>query len=170
MGDDTSERNKRMKENHNLCMKIYMQERRKNRKKAGVKIENINNNKIESEKDIKDRQKYMKNYNKKKMGYQEPKIKDIGSYIANINKYPANFPKEEFKKKLDEILKYEPAEIKEKTLKDVIYDILDKKEILTPAMIIRVYHNSDWTDTIGEFMQARNYMKNGDEKYIPIQK
>jgi hypothetical protein len=96
------------------------------------------------------------------------KIKDLVDYLADIKKYPSYFPKEEFNKRLDDILENNPPEIKEKTLKDLIYDILDKEKILTPVMIIRIYNNSDWTNSIEEFMNERHYSKNGEEKYIPI--
>lgn len=192
MGEEISERDKKMKENEKLCwnnyMRGYMRGHRKNEPKIEKdKIKNKSICKIEGEEEIKYRQKYMKEYVERpgmkeknreaarnwirsKRHPSETKIKDLTKYIEDIKKYSANFPEEEFGKRLDEILKYNPSEIREKTLKDIIYDILDKKGTLTPAGIIRIYNNPLWSDSIEKFMNTKNYSRNGEEKYIPLKK
>jgi len=104
--------------------------------------------------------KYHKGYIRKKMGLPEPKIRNINDVVVNTKKediYPVNFPKKEFDKKLDEILE-DGIPIKEKTLKDIImWDILDKKGILTPERMLRIYYGFNWENAIEKFMQAREY-------------
>jgi len=118
-----------------------------------------------SEKNPNDRKEYSRKYHRKRMGFPEPKIKDITTLLSDIKKshinppreYPVSFPKEELNEKLDEILE-DGVPITEKTLKDIImWDILDKKGILTPERIVRLYHGSNWGNAIEEFMQAREY-------------
>ncbi|MFH1503175.1 MAG: hypothetical protein ABIE36_00775 [Candidatus Diapherotrites archaeon] len=86
--------------------------------------------------------------------------------------YQINFPNEEFNKKLDEILK-DNSSIKGKRLKDLIYDILDRKGILTGEKMLNIYYDSIWAEAIEEIMHIRDnpYKKvllNGEEEYIPI--
>ncbi len=137
------------------------------------------------EQKTKDRKKYMKDYLERPEvkenynGYHrawmwnhrhptEKRTEDVKKIVEDMKKYPANFPKEEFNKKLDKILECNPSEIKEKTLKDLIYDILEKEKLLTPKRMMNLYYNPNWANAIEEFMQARNYIKNEDEKYIPL--
>jgi hypothetical protein len=93
------------------------------------------------------------------------KIKNLTSYINNIKKYPVMFPQTEFNKELTKLLKNNPKEIQEKKLKDILYDILDYKGILTPVGIIQIYNNQLWENTIEEFMRMNDYLKQED-KYI----
>lgn len=97
------------------------------------------------------------------------KIKDLTSYINNIKKYPVNFPQSEFNNKLVELLEKNPREIEEKKLKDILYDILDYKGILTPTGIIQIYNNSLWENTIEEFMNMNDYTKQ-EGKYVLMKK
>ena len=115
----------------------------------------------------------------------ENRIEDVGKIIENMKNYPANFPVGEFNNKLDEILEYNHSELEEKTLQDLLYNILDKKGILTPERMIIIYNSLKWEKAIEGIMNERKYLleektiglskirvysKNGDEKYIPIQK
>ncbi len=132
----------------------------------------------------KDRKKYMEEYferpevKAKYNGYHrdwmrnlrhptEKKTEDVEKIVQEMKKYPANFPGEKFNKKLDEILKDNPPEIGEKTLKDLIHDILDGVGLLTPARIMNLYYSPNWANAIEEFMKARHYFfqKEGD-KYV----
>ncbi len=98
----------------------------------------------------------------------EKRTEEVLKLVENMKNYPTNFPEKEFNKKLDEMLKYNPSEVKEKTLRDLIYDILDKEKLLTPQRMMNLYYNSNWANAIGEFMKERNYIKNGEDKYIPV--
>jgi hypothetical protein len=75
-----------------------------------------------------------------------------------VKKNISYFPKEEFNKKLDEILKNDPFEIPEKTLTDLVYDILGKKEILTFRELYFLYDNPRWKKTIEGIMNTRKYV------------
>lgn len=76
------------------------------------------------------------------------------------------FPAEDFNKGLNKILKDSPLEVEEKNIKDLIYDIFDNRDILTPKRILNLYKSNLWDSVIQTFMKERNYTKNGDEKYI----
>ncbi|GAJ09262.1 unnamed protein product [marine sediment metagenome] len=88
----------------------------------------------------------------------------------NHLEYPLDFPVQEFNLKLDEILKDEPSKIEEKVLQDHIYDILDKKGILTVEHIVRIF--AIWPETIEMVMLSRNYGRSvkseEEDTYIPI--
>jgi hypothetical protein len=116
------------------------------------------------------RREYMRVYiRNQRQGLLEPKIKDVASLSSSIKKYSVNFPEKEFNEKLGEILKDNPSEVLEKKLKDVIYDILEKKGTLSMERLLRLYYGSFWENAIEEFMLTKNYEKNGEKKYILIQ-
>jgi transcriptional regulator NrdR family protein len=120
-----------------------------------------------------ERKEYMKNYHKKyirnKFGFPEPKIKDVSSLISTIKKETVNFPEIEFNKKLDEILQENHSEILEKKLKDIIYNILDKKGTMTTVRMLQLYHGFNWENVIEKMMTIRGYSKKDGDKYVKIQ-
>ncbi len=111
-------------------------------------------------------------YRKRLYGFSEPKIKNPTSLISTIKKYHIDFPQEEFNTKVSEILKKGNLPIKERTLKDIImWDILDKKGLLSPERIARILnYNSSWEKPIEDFMRERKYVcveSNGERIYFP---
>jgi hypothetical protein len=163
--EEISERDKKMRENEKLYHRDDMRRRRENKPKIKKEI-----NLAPKEPEVKsDRQGYMKDYFRKKCGFPEPKIKNPREYITDIKKYPSDFPIEEFSNTLDGIL-IERNLIKEKTLQDWIYDIMDKKGTLTAERMIALYNSPRWEKAIEDFMNERHYSKNGKEEYIPMQK
>lgn len=112
------------------------------------------------------RLEYHRNYNKKSLGFPEPKIKDITNHIEDIKKYPVDFPEEEFKRGLDKILRDNPPELLIKNLKDIIHDILDKKGTLTPERMLWLYYGSNWEKAIEEFMKTTDFPKKEGDKYV----
>jgi hypothetical protein len=102
-------------------------------------------------------------------GYPPPeeKVEEVEQMI-----YPDLFPIAEFNTGLEEILKYDPTGIGEKKLKDLVYDILDKKGILTPNRIMDIFHDPSWEKAIEESMAKRNYQKiegKDGRRYVPKQ-
>jgi hypothetical protein len=170
-----SEEDKRIVENGRLYHRNWARNKRASEKKNNQIYNEEVKEKIIPAKELKveseyPRQEYMKNYHRKKFGFHEPKIKNIKEYIEDIKKYPVDFPKEEFNKKLDKILEYFPSKVEDKELRDILYDILDKKGILTPGKIIRLYNDDCWTHTIESFMSERHYSKNGDDIFTLTKK
>lgn len=98
---------------------------------------------------------------------REKKTEEVNQIVEDMKNYPANFSKEKFNISLDEILKNNPPEVKEKALKDLIYDILEGEKLLTPVRMMNLYYNPNWANAIEEFMKARGYFfqKEG-EKYV----
>jgi hypothetical protein len=108
---------------------------------------------------------HSREYMRRKRHPPENKIKNLERYLENINKYPTEFPQAEFNKKLIKMLENGPQEIEEKKLKDMLYDILDKKGVLSPVRIIQIYNSSLWANTIEEFMRMNDYLRQ-ENRYI----
>jgi hypothetical protein len=109
----------------------------------------------------------MKNRRKNKIIFEEVKEK---SDIETANRISSYFPINEFNKRLDCILKDNPSGINKKTLQDLIYDILEKKNNFTLSQIFGFYNHPIWIDKINEIMSERNYSKNGDDTYVHTEK
>ncbi len=111
-------------------------------------------------------------HRKYQYGFEEPKIKDATTLVSDIKKYNVDFPGEEFNKALDKLLKNNTLPIEEKTLKDILmWDILDKKGLLTTERIARILnYNSIWEKPIEDCMCERRYMcveREGSRIYLP---
>lgn len=140
---DNPEEDNKLRKNYNLYMSFTMQERRKKSKES----ESNNSN-------------------------SEAIIKKEKEVLTNIKRYHLDFPGEEFNEKVSEILKNNNLPIKERTLKDIImWDILDKKGLLSPERIVRILnYNSSWEKPIENFMHEKKYIcveSNGERIYIP---
>lgn len=86
-----------------------------------------------------------------------------------LKRFPKKFPSTEFENKLEILLKDFPSEVSEKRLKDILYDIMDKKGNLSPIGLVYLLSDSIWENAINEFMIMYDYVKEGD-KYVPKKK
>ncbi len=78
--------------------------------------------------------------------------------------FPMDFPREEFKQKIEELLKNKPLEVKEKELQDFIHDVLRDRKTLTGKLIIEIHY--EWPKTIEKIMFLKKYIRSPDNPDI----
>lgn len=83
--------------------------------------------------------------------------------------FPEDFPLRELKPKLESLINKNALEIKEKEIQDMIYDILEKKNMCTIERLAKIYMG--WEKWIEYLMTDKKYVKTSDfneNKYVLI--
>jgi hypothetical protein len=94
---------------------------------------------------------------------------NLVNHIKEIKKYPSDFPRDEFDRRLDELLKDNPMGVEEKILQDIVYDILEKGKSSTMEKMVMVYNDPSWENAINCFMNSKEYFGEiiaGDKIYM----
>ena len=98
---------------------------------------------------------------------EEKTLKNLVSTILNENRLMVL--KQEIKDKLENIFKNNSYDLEKKISKNLLYEIFLEKKLLPSKHIFQVQYNTTWEKAMNDFMQERDYVKEGD-KYVKIQK
>jgi len=117
--------------------------------------------KIKKPIDSSEKNEIIKNYSRKASRDSMRKSREI-RYKKQIAKY---FPKEELGNKLDEIFKDDTFNIEIRTLRNLIYTILNEKKPLTQKESTLIRYSPVLARAIEEFMNTRDYLKTDGKIY-----